>query len=125
VFTTANYETTKTKATGGAWEMQGDGWGETYENYTDRLEASMGMPIPRGFSQEVADAMHEQLMAVGPTPGATKLDIYWGDGYIWMTSVYPYAGMTGKQLNKIREAFSNDYAKDHFKAVKKVLKKNL
>ena len=125
VFTRDNYETTKTKASGGAWEMQGDGWGETYENYTDRLEASMGMPIPKGFSQEAADAMHAQLMAVGPAPGAQKLDIYWGEGYIWMTSVYSYAGMTGKQIRKTREDFSNDYAKEHFKAVKKVLKKNL
>lgn len=118
-----NYEISGSKATGGAWSMQGSGWSETYENYTDRMELSMGMAIPKGMPQDQAQAAYAQLQAIGPAKGAQKLDVYWTDGYIWMTSVYPYAGMTGKQVMKTVQNFTDDYAEDHYKAAQKVMKK--
>lgn len=119
-----NYEK-QGSAAGGTWSMRGDGWSETYENHTDRMELSMGMVTPKGIPQAKAEAIVAQLKAVAPAPGAQRLDVYWQDGTVWMTSVYPYAGMTGKQVMKTVQSFSDDYAEDHFKAVKKVLKKNL
>lgn len=118
-----NYEISNTKATGGAWSMKGDGWSETYENYTDRMELSMGMFIPKGMSQEQAQAAYAQILALGPAKGAQKLDVYWTDGQIWMTSVYPYAGMTGRQVMNTVQKFTDDYAKDQYKAAQKVMKK--
>jgi hypothetical protein len=118
-----NYEISDTKATGGAWSMKGDGWSETYENYTDRMELSMGMAIPKGMAQDKAQAAYAQIQALGPTKGAQKLDVYWTDGYIWMTSVYPYAGMTGKQVMNTVQKFTDDFAEDQYKAAQKVMKK--
>lgn len=118
-----NYEVNDSKAAGGAWRMYGDGWSETYENYTDRMELSMGMKIPKGMAQEQAQAAYAQLQAISPAKGGQKLDIYWTDGYIWLTSVYPYAGMTGKQVMNTVQKFTDDYAEDHFKAASKVMKK--
>jgi hypothetical protein len=120
-----NYETTGTKATGGIWKMKGDGWGETYENYTDRMELSMGMPIAKDIAPDKVQAIYAELQALAPAKGAQKLDIYWTDGYVWLTSVYSYTGMTGKQVMKTVQSFSDEYAEDHFKAAKKVFKRYL
>lgn len=118
-----NYETTGSNATGGIWKMKGNGWGETYENYTDRMELSMGMAIPKSIPADKAAAIQEQLRAIGPAKGAQKLDVYWTDGYLWLTSIYPYTGMTGKSVMKTVQNFRDDYAENHYKAAQKVLKK--
>lgn len=106
----------------GQWASRGDGYRIWIENLGDKMKFWVYIPTPAGLTQEKATELYNQLTAIPPVKGASATEVQWDASYVWVGCVYPYAGMTGRDLGEELQKFFNKNGDVLFKAVKKIMK---
>ncbi len=110
----------------GDWQMGGDGYKVWVENQNTQMKLWLRINQPFGnTTKEKGDAVLAQLRAMQPAKGAASLEANWDQNDIWVGSVYPYAGMKGKDVEDTIDYFFNKYAPGATKDVRKIVKKSL
>ncbi len=112
----------KGNAPHGTWAVQLDkknkGW---IENYGDRMILWVWVQPPSVPSEELKKVVEAKLAALPRLDGATSIETGFFAPEFWAGQVFPYAGMTGKQLVKILDGFSDDDGLDFKKEVRKAV----
>lgn len=126
VFKESGFEVNNPDNPYGDWQIGGDGYKVWVENHGSGMRLWTRIQQPYGNTpQDKGEAVLAQIRALAPPKGAAVLEAYWDANDIWVGSVYPYAGMKGKDIEDTVEYFFNKYAPHVTKDVGKIMKKTL
>jgi hypothetical protein len=89
------------------------------------------IPIARatglqGFSEHGAELVKQEINnQIKPWKNAQGMDVAPSESNLWVGFVFSYAGMKGKDVTDLLEAFIHkDGAEEAYKAIKKIMKKH-
>jgi len=118
----------------GNWAIRGDddgNYGQLVENFGDGMKLWVRVSIPRATGLEslsaesTATIEQEVNSQTKPWKQAQSVEVGWGGSNLWVGFVFPYAGMKGKDVADLLEAFiDKDGAEDTYKDVRKIMKKH-